>query len=493
MSPFQKSQNCQNSLAGDCEDWRQLCRRPLGGRGGVPAPARPSSRGAGRRRRWPPREREGASPAPPPAAHRQHHPRPPPPLPQPPAHTPGAAPRSRTWRRRGRAWPGPRRSAPPEPAGRRKAAPKIPSPPVSQRPGTRPGPVGALPRPPARPLRDPARGRLEAPASRPRPREASPPTPSHPPALTRCSWYRAEPRRGGKEEPRRPTAGAQRPEPAPFKRRRAACWAEPRHAPSAAARARGALWRPRRLPRAPPRPACVMRPGGPVSLLGPVPPWLARSLVGAGLPWPWRPACRTSSAADLLCRRPPPPFPPGGLLPPSAGPSAPQGRQPPRPDRASPVPVGSSFSLGKADRPPPPPRPEWSLRKPGLGSAGLLASRVAPSLTGRRSACREGAKAGQLFGWLSGHRNCGYHRCCLVLRSSLVLLSVEKACWCLIILEYLYCIRNLAALAPHHVCRLLMRKSGYERAMLKQAEKPTLAPDYSWVWTALVFPRHGCY
>lgn len=110
-------------------------------------------------------------------------------------------------------------------------------------------------RPPGRPLRDPARGRLEAPASRPRPREASPPTPSHPPALTRCSWYRAEPRRGGKEEPRRPTAGAQRPEPAPFKRRRAACWAEPRHAPSAAARARGALWRPRRLPRAPPRPA----------------------------------------------------------------------------------------------------------------------------------------------------------------------------------------------------------------------------------------------
>lgn len=60
---------------------------------------------------------------------------------------------------------------------------------------------------------------------------------------------RARPR--GEEEPREATAGAQRPEPAPFKRRRAACWAAPRHAPPAALLGAGAR---RPLAAAPPAP-----------------------------------------------------------------------------------------------------------------------------------------------------------------------------------------------------------------------------------------------
>lgn len=69
----------------------------------------------------------------------------------------------------------------------------------------------------------------------------------------------------------------------------------------------------------------------------------------------------------------------------------------------------------------------------------------------------------------------------------------RKAFWCVMFLEYLYWIGNFATLDLYCVRRQLMTQHSYELQMLKLEEKSTLTAEYSWVQTASVPLRLGCY
>lgn len=271
------------------------------------------------------------------------------------------------------------------------------SPPVSQRPETRPGPRGA-PRPVGT-AAGPERQRLGRGPGSPHP-------PRHSPAAHGTGPGHAEGGGGATETlpPGHSTRSLRHSNGAalhagPAATRPTGRAAHRGRAAPPGGRAAGTSQGPRaRPPQRPvpsltPRPARLPRPGRAVSVLGP----LLRLQRGRWSGW----VCLRPEAQAAAAAAPPQAssvLPAWRRVPAVCRPECAPGPPAPWPARASPVPVGSSCSLGKAPRSPPPPRRERGLLRPRLGSGGLLASQGAPSLGGVRpsrcrSTCREGVKA----------------------------------------------------------------------------------------------------
>lgn len=164
------------------------------------------------------------------------------------------------------------------------------------------------------------------------------------------------------------------------------------------------------------------------------------------------------------------------------------GRAPPRSASARAVPEQSALWRPRRSRPPARAALCGGARPQGSGGAVVArggrppaprtrgsARPALPAVFCSRASWKEaGAKAGSAgVVWSSQRRHC-----------IPVLLTIGKAFWCVMFLEYFYWIGNFATFDLYCIRRQLMTQHGYELQMLKLAEKSTLTAVYSWVQTA---------